>query len=301
MGNFFSDLGGTLMGQSGIGPSISLFNKLSLQQQQMLNKALGMQQLGINQIQGGFDAARKGVNQAKGAAKTEAKDSGAQAYGAAANSAVSRGLTNTSSLDAVNRGIGSDLAKHMAWIDAQAGQQLGALDVGQAQALNQGYGQMGQLYSQFGQQNAALAGPLMQQLAQGQPGILGPLLGAAGTYFGLAGMGGGAGAGAGWGAGAGAAAGGAAAFSDPRLKKEVEFEGMVHVKVTNEAIPTYSFEYKDPNMPGRYLGVMSTDVEHLPGIVHKGKGGFASVDYLKLYDLTGFSFRKIREGAVLSN
>ena len=294
MGGFLGDL---LFGKSGIGPSINLFNKLSLQQQQMLNKAVGFQQLGLNQIGGAYGQARAAVQQSKGAAKTEARDAGTQAYGATANSAVSRGLTNTSSLDAANRGIGSDLAKHMAWIDAQAGQALGSLDIAQAGQLNQGYGQMGNLYTMFGQQNAAMAGPLMQQLAQGQPGILGPLLGAAGTYFGMQGMGGGGGAAAGGispGA-AGAMAGGMAFPSDPRLKKNISFEGMLEVYETKEKIPVFSYHYKHPELPDRYLGVMAPDVKHL-GVVSKSPSGYFQVDYKKLEKLTGFRFRKLANG-----
>lgn len=271
MGGLLGGVGKVLFGQSGVGPSINLFNKLSLQQQQMLNNAVGLGQLGINQIQGGFDKARTAVTQAKGVATTDAKDAATQAYGATANSAVSRGLTNTSTLDAANRGVGSDLAKHIAWIDANAGQQTGALDIGQANAMNQGYQGLGQLYTQFGQNNAALAGPLMAQIGQGQPGILGPLLQTGGMM---------------------------AAMSDPRLKKNIEFEGMIHTK-DGKSIPTYTFEYKDPNLPGRYHGVMSTDVKMLKGVVKREKTGYDSVDYLKLYDLTGFTFKKLGEKAAV--
>ena len=271
MSNFFAGgalkgLGGLLMGKSGLGPSINLFNTLSLQQQQMLNNAIGLGQLGINKVGASFDKARAGVNQAKGAATTEARDAGVQAAGAASNNAVSRGITNTSTIPAVSRGIGSDLAKHIAWLDSQASSALGGLDVAEGQSLNAGYNNLGQLYTQFGQNNAALASPIMAQLAQGQPGILGPL----------------------------ATFGGLAMASDPRLKKEIEFEGMAYTH-GGVAFPTYSFEYKDPNLPGRYLGVMSTDVKQLPGVVTRAKSGFDTVDYLRLYELTGFQFKKLEE------
>lgn len=268
MKNPFGGLKDVLFGQSGVGPSIKLFNQLSLQQSQMLNNALGLQSLGLNRVGASFDKARTGINQAKGVAQTEAKDMATQAAGAASNSNVSRGITNTSTVPAISRGIGSDLAKHLAWIDANASQALGGLDVAQGQALNQGYQNMGQLFTQFGQNNAALAGPLMAQIAAGQPGILGPLLNAGAT--------------------------GLAAHSDPRLKKDIEFEGMVHTH-SGEAIPTYSFAYKDPNLPGRYIGVMSTDVRKLKGVVKKSPSGYDMVDYLKLYELTGFSFKKLQD------
>ncbi len=265
--NPIKDVKNTLFGKSGLGPSINLFNRLSLQQQQMLNNAVGLGQLGINKVGASFDKARVGVQQAKGAAKTEARDVATQAAGAASNAAVSRGITNTSTVPAISRGIGSDLAKHIAWIDAKSAEALGGLDVAEGQATSAGYNNLGQLFTQFGQSNAMLASPIMQQLAQGQPGILGPLL----NFGGMA-----------------------AIASDPRLKKDVEFEGMVHTHA-GDAIPTYSFGYKDPNLPGRYLGVMSTDVKKLPGVVRRAKSGYDTVDYLRLYELTGFQFKKLED------
>lgn len=179
------NLGHLLFGQSGAGASINLFNKLSMQQQQMLNQAVGFQQLGINQLGGAFDQASKAATQQAGAAKQESRDIATSALGASQNSAIGRGLFNTSTFDAVNRGIGSDLMRHLSMIDAMAGQQQGQIAMARGNALNQAYGQMGGLYSAFGQNQAALAQPLFGVVGQGQPGILGPLIGAAGTYFGL--------------------------------------------------------------------------------------------------------------------
>lgn len=176
----FGGMKDLLLGTSGVGPSINLFNKLSAQQQQMLNRAVGLQQLGINGLQGGFDKARTAATQAAGAAKQQSRDMATQALGATKNSAIGRGLFNTSTFDAANRGIGSDLMRHLASIDAMTSQQLGALDTAQAGAQAAGYGQMGNLYTQFGQNQAALAGPLFGAIGQGTPGILGPLLGMGG-------------------------------------------------------------------------------------------------------------------------
>lgn len=178
-------VGNLLFGQSGAGPAINLFNKLSQQQQQMLNRSVGFQQLGINALQRGYGQARAGVNQASGAAKQESRDIATAALGSAQNSAVSRGLFNTSTYDAVNRGIGSDLMRHLASIDAMTGQQLGALDTAQAGGLAAGYGQMGNLFQQFGAQQTALGGGLMGIVGQPTPGILGPLLQGAGMGLGM--------------------------------------------------------------------------------------------------------------------
>jgi len=178
-------LGGLLMGQSGAGAQMGLFNKLSAQQQQMLNKAVGFQQLGMNGIQGGFDQARTGVKQASGVAKQQSRDIATSALGATQNSAVGRGLMNTSTFDAANRGIGSDLMRHLASIDAMTSGQLGQLDTQQAGAMAAGYSQLGNLYTQFGQNQNALAQPLMQTLGQGTPGLLGPLLQIGGMAMGM--------------------------------------------------------------------------------------------------------------------
>ena len=40
---------------------------------------------------------------------------------------------------------------------------------------------------------------------------------------------------------------------------------------------------------------MSTDVRKFKGLVKRAKSGYDTVDYLKLYDLTGFSFKKLEE------
>lgn len=202
LGNpFGGGLGNLLFGQSGAGPSLALFNKLSMQQQQMLNKAVGFQQLGINGLQGGFDQARTATTQASGVAKQQSRDIATSALGAAQNSAVSRGLGNTSTFDAVNRGIGSDLMRHLAGIDAMTSQQLGGLDIQQAGAKAAAYGQMGNLYSQFGQSQNALGSQLMGIVGQNRPGILGPLLSMAGMAMGAGGGGGGGYGGGGYGGG----------------------------------------------------------------------------------------------------
>jgi hypothetical protein len=106
----------------------------------------------------------------------------------------------------------------------------------------------------------------------------------AGSAFGAAGMAAGA-------AGGGAPAPGTAP-SDPRLKKNAIVVGVV--KLVDGAIPVYEYEYKDPQIPGIYRGVMAPDVEHL-GVVHVSKSGFKYVDYMKLEDLTGITFRKVGE------
>lgn len=80
--------------------------------------------------------------------------------------------------------------------------------------------------------------------------------------------------------------------SDPRLKKNAIVVGVV--KLVDGAIPVYEYEYKDPQIPGIYRGVMAPDVEHL-GVVGVSKSGFKYVDYMKLEDLTGITFRKVGE------
>ena len=185
-----SFLGKLLFGQSGAGPAIGLFNKLSMQQGQMLNRAVGFQQLGLNALQGGFDQARTGIKQSSGAAKQESRDIAAQALGSASNSAVGRGLFNTSTFDAANRGIGSDLMRSLAHIDAMTSQNLGQLQTAQAGSLAAGYGRMGDLFSQFGQSQNQLGSSLLPYVGQGSQGILGPLLNMGGMALGMGAFGG---------------------------------------------------------------------------------------------------------------
>lgn len=260
-----------LFGTSGAGPSVNLFNQLSLQQQQMLNQALGLAQVGYGQIAGGFAGARSAAKQAKGEAKADVRSAATQTGAAVTNSAVSRGTSGVSTSEAALRGVGSDLARHLAWIDTRAGDVLGDIDIQEAMAKMQGLNLQGNLFTQFGAQNADLARSLFPVVGQGSPGILGPVLGAAGMAGGFGKL-----------------------FSDPRLKKNVEFECMIHGPTIGR-VPVYSFEYKDPNLPGRFLGVMSSDVRRIPGVVSKNKDGYESVDYLLLHDLTGFSFKRLEE------
>jgi len=189
--SLFSSLGlgspkDLLLGTSGAGPAINLFNKLSQQQQQMLNRAVGFQQLGMNSLQRGFDSSRTAAKQASGVAKQESRDIATQALVGAQNSAVSRGLFNTSTFDAANRGIGADLMRHLASIDAMTSQQLGGIDAAQAGSMAAGYGQMGNLFSQFGQNQAQMGMGLMGIVGQPTQGILGPLLNMGGMALGAA-------------------------------------------------------------------------------------------------------------------
>lgn len=168
------------------GQAINLFNTLSQQQHQMLNKAVAFNQLGINKIAGGFGTAKTGVKQAAGATRQAARDQAQKSMASAQSSAISRGIYNTSTFDAANRGIGSDLAKHLAWIDAQESGTIGGLETAQAGAEASGYAHIGQLFNQFGANQAAMAGPLFQGMTQAgaqgtkKGGGLGDILGAIG-------------------------------------------------------------------------------------------------------------------------
>ena len=79
-------------------------------------------------------------------------------------------------------------------------------------------------------------------------------------------------------------------FSDPRLKKNIDFHGMLHVR--GREVPVYDFNYVWDTLPGRYRGVMAPDVEWL-GVVTVSPSGWKTVDYVKLHDLTGFSFTRL--------
>lgn len=68
------------------------------------------------------------------------------------------------------------------------------------------------------------------------------------------------------------AAGDGLPWSDVRLKHSIEQVGEYN------GIPVYEFSYVGNKYPGRYVGVMADDVEHIPGAVVE-RGGFKSVHY----------------------
>lgn len=166
----------------GLGPTYAHFNKISALQQFQANKANAYQTMGLNALARGFGKAKTAVSQGAGVAKQSVQDVAQKTGAAAQENRIGRGLYGTNALESANRGIGSDLAKHLAWIDAQAGEALGGLETEEASAMAHGYGGLASLAQGFGEQQTALGASLFPYLQQ--QGLLGPLLGIGGQILG---------------------------------------------------------------------------------------------------------------------
>jgi hypothetical protein len=155
-------------------------------------KAMAFQNAGLQAIKGSYATAKQGVTSGASSAKMELGAQGQQAQAANQQSAMNRGVYNTSTFDMGARGISSDLARHLAMIDASTQQTLGQLDVGQGQATAQGYAGLAGLASNLSNQQTQLAGPMFGLYgdlfkAQSQNhGLAGGLLGLAGAAIGAA-------------------------------------------------------------------------------------------------------------------
>jgi hypothetical protein len=277
--DIFFDPGG-ILGGKGVGgikdllfgtpPNIdaltNLFNQLSQGQQQQYLKAQGFQNLGLQSLMKGYGAASKGIAAGASSSKMDANAVGQQAQAANQQSAINRGVYNTSTFDMGSRGISSDLARHLASIDAATQQAQGALDVSKANAIAGSYAGSAGLASNLSNQQASLFGPMA--------GAYGQLLQAQGQNHGLAG-------------GILGAVGGI--LSDRRLKKNIR-----HVETVRSGLHIYEFEYTDSDaLPGRYRGVMADEVEHMKGIVSVSPTGYKMVDYVALSKRTGIRFQKV--------
>lgn len=165
LGALGSGLGGLLGGiAAGPGPNIdaavNLYNQLSAGQQAQYLKAQGFQNLGLQALMRGFGTAQKGIQAGASSSKMDLNAQGQQAQAANQQSAINRGVYNTSTFDMGARGISSDLARHMAAIDAQTQQALGGLETQKAGAIAGSYAGMAGLASNLSNQQAALWGPM---------------------------------------------------------------------------------------------------------------------------------------------
>lgn len=265
-------LGGLLAGK---GPNLdaatSLYNQLAQSQQQNYIKAQGFQNLGLQALMKGYGTASKGIAAGGASAKTDARAVGDQAQAANQQSAINRGVYNTSTFDMGSRGISSDLARHLAAIDAATQQAQGGLEMQKAGAVANSYAGMAGLASNSSNQQANLFGPMA--------GLYGQMFQAQNKAH--------SDSASGLGSTLGEIAGLASLFSDRRLKKNIK-----HVE-TRDGMRIYEYEYLDAALPGTYRGVMADEVQHMPGIVSEGAGGYLTVDYYALSKRTGVMFSKV--------
>jgi hypothetical protein len=219
-----------------------------------VQQAIAQQQAMARMARGGANSALAFRNAANNSASTALTGAGTAQQAALQDQANAQGMLS----NILNQGRSSDLSL--------AGQN--------AQLQQNQYGQqLGALGSMYGQNLGALTGLNAQQLqaqqgamqaALGQQGILGGLLGTAGTVA-AAGMGGGGAAGGaaamGGGVGAGAAAG--ALASDRNLKTDVDEDAGADIdEMLSKLMPT-AFRYKDETKygAGKRAGVMAQNLE----------------------------------------
>lgn len=147
-------------------PATSLFNQVSQGQAQQNIKAQGFQNLGLQALMQGFDKAGKGIQAGASSAKMDANAAGQQAQAANQQSAINRGVYNTSVYDMGSRGVSSDLARHLASIDAATQQAMGQLETQKAGAIAGSYAGSAGLASNLSAQQTALANPMFGSYGQ---------------------------------------------------------------------------------------------------------------------------------------
>lgn len=117
----------------------ALLGQATEEQRRAAAQAMMYQQKGLAGIGPAYADARSRVTVGRGASMDAASDRAAQSGADAQQSLTARGLYNTTVLDNARVGISGQLSRDMAEIDAQHQQILGGLDIGEAQAMQQGY------------------------------------------------------------------------------------------------------------------------------------------------------------------
>lgn len=236
----------------------SVWNPAAAQVSGLYGGAYSNQAKALGELSRGYaDADKAAVGQAQQASRT-VNDVYRQGEAADQQSAVSRGLFNTGSLDAMRRARRLDRSRSLSAIDAELGSLRAQLQIGQGQAMAQGYGGLANVQMNQASLLAQMAAHRSGQysgIQYGKQGGLAPGLLQAGVT-------------------------GFLAQSDRRLKEAIHFVGLAN------GHRVYEFSYI--GQPGRYRGVMADEVAHVPGAVHEIEG-FKFVDYSKL----GFEMRRV--------
>lgn len=161
-------------------------NKLAnfMQQQQAMNYALaGKQMQGqLGDINTGYNAAIGNVGLGAGAAKQSVMDMQKQGLGAADQSAMNRGLYNTTAAQGARRSVFSDSARQMAQINSQLAQNMGQLQMAKANAVAGAKSNLANFY----QQKSGAETSMNQHFFDAMPAGGGsPLMGALGGLGGM--------------------------------------------------------------------------------------------------------------------
>lgn len=120
--------------------AIGLWDQLQGQQQTAYGAAGGYLSHLLPTINKGYGQARQGLQAAGQSAKQGIQDRGQQQIAGTAQSLASRGLYNTTALDAAQRGVHADTSRALASVDESLGQLMSGLSISQSQAQAGAYG-----------------------------------------------------------------------------------------------------------------------------------------------------------------
>lgn len=122
-----------------IGQVNALLGQATEEQRRAAKEAMALQRRGLAGIGPAYAEARKRVTVGRGAAESAATDRSEQTGADIQQSMSARGMFNSTVMDNARVGLSGQLSRDMAEIDAAYSGMLGELDLGEAQALSQGY------------------------------------------------------------------------------------------------------------------------------------------------------------------
>jgi hypothetical protein len=169
--SFFGSLGGLISGpfndlfgfskdkqlnQQNLNKILGIYQNLGQQQLGMMGTAIGQGQAAKQAITQGYGNAIAKVAGAGQSAKSDVLANQTGQLAGAQQSLVSRGLGNTTTLDAAGRGIHYDTNRSLAAIDEAIGQMRAGLEVGRGQALAGAEQNIGNLWQGFNAANQKL-------------------------------------------------------------------------------------------------------------------------------------------------
>ena len=141
-----------------------------------------------DQIMASADRARAGLQASAQASRQGVLDRGEQQYGAAQQSAIDRGLFNTTAYDADRRGVSADVDRRMLEIESTLGSQMAGIDMQEGSALTNSYGQLARMLYDKGNTRIGLsqdyADIFLNRQSQPNTALAGSLGQLGGTLFG---------------------------------------------------------------------------------------------------------------------